>query len=181
MTRSREIIIQKICGELKPLKQPVMDIVAAVTQRLELIPVMYHRIVDDTDPANVVYGEPHMPFAEVKSIATAAELFRVKFQEDKLGCLLKENMPMIFRIMDEHFEELEKMDTSGKRDIPSRFTADIAVQLTRDYSLRPTAAKENAVTTLVHEYQTGEKGKELRRAVADVRGGYAPPRYYPRP
>src|SRR2546426_1185224 len=100
MTRSHEIIIQKICDQLKPLKNENVDIVSEVRQRLELAPKINSAL---------------MPVTNAKAINTAAKKFRAKLHKDKLASLLKETLPEHFKELDARLEQLEKITGPDSR------------------------------------------------------------------
>jgi type I site-specific restriction endonuclease len=156
VTRShKDSLIEEICNQLRPLKKKNVNIASEVKQRLELF--------DKVNPKL-------MPVTNAKAINTAAKLFRAKFRKDKLADLLRETLPYIFKALDEQFEQLEKIEGPDVRfDTSKWLTAEFARILIKEFSKRPptgTAAKGplRTIASLIHEFRTGERDKDLKRA-----------------
>ena len=162
MTRTHEELIQLICEQLEPLKsrerlgaadaRPFVK--AAVRQRLELTPKINSLL---------------MPITNAGAINTAAKQFRIKFQKDKLACLLKETSPEQFKALDEQLEQLEKITGPDTRfDTSKWLTAFNAHILIQNFSQTPPTGTEGGplrtIASLIHEYRTGEQDKDLKRA-----------------
>jgi hypothetical protein len=157
-SRSHQDIIDEICEQLQPLKLADVDIANAVEARLKQAHSIYSRL---------------RPVTNAKPINKAAKLFRAKFHKDKLAGLLQETLPEHFKELDQQLAGLEKITGPDVRfDTSIWVTVSIAKGLIKQYSHKAPTGTEGgplrSIATLVHEYRTGEHGRDFKRACTAI-------------
>jgi hypothetical protein len=192
--RSRQKIIEDICARLRPLNVDIDivngDLVFAhrlgdevkekVRRRLESAPMIYSAMAGVTNARaiNTAAKIFRKRFQRSKLASLLKKTFYVPDGAIGIGP---------FEIIDQHLDWLEKIgrarsetpsgpkwtSADGKSprhniNISKWLTAYIAKTLIRDFSSRPPtgAAKGplNIITSLIHEYRTGQRGKTFERA-----------------
>jgi hypothetical protein len=168
--RSKDLLIDKICAELEPLKTGTdMDTVAKeIRHRLQQkAPKMHSRLMGVTNATAIRKG--------AKEFRAKFHSFKATKHKVRFADLLKETCPKVFEIIDCQLEAMTRLEGPDSRFESSEY---LSVRLARglldDFS-RPPIRKVRlcSIAALIHEFRTGER-KPLKNACDAVWSGRDP-------